>query len=179
MYAKALVLSALGIGMATILPAGAEDKKDHHPKLATHPGLEKFKALAGDWVGKGSFGGKDESEITVNYKVTSNGSAVVETLGEGKGMEMVSVIHADGDALIFTHYCALGNQPRMKAEGKWDKNTIAFKFIDATNLKSEKDMHMHDVTFTFIDKDTLKSEWTHYHDGKPGGQVVFNFKRKK
>jgi hypothetical protein len=46
-------------------------------------------------------------------------------------------------------------------------------------MKSDKDMHMHDVTFTFVDKDTLKTEWTHYMDGKPAGNVVFEFKRKK
>ena len=78
-----------------------------------------------------------------------------------------------------THYCMLGNQPRMRADAKADGNQIAFKFVGATNMKSDKDMHMHDVTYTFVDKDTLKAEWTHYMDGKKGGSVTFVLKRKK
>src|SRR5260370_20488200 len=66
----------------------------------------------------------------------------------------------------------------MKTKGKTDGDKIAFKFASASNLKSEKEMHMHDVTYTFVDKDTLKAEWTHYDDGKPAGTAVFELKRK-
>jgi hypothetical protein len=89
------------------------------------------------------------------------------------------VIHADGDALALTHYCMLGNQPHMKATPKAGDSKVAFDFVKATNLKSEKDMHMHSVTFTFVDNDTLRTEWTHYMDGKDSGKAVFELKRKK
>jgi len=92
---------------------------------------------------------------------------------------MVTMIHPDGDKIILTHYCMLGNQPHMKADGKNEGNTVAFEFTGATNMKSDKEMHMHDAKFTFVDKDTLKTEWTHYMDGKPAGKVVFEMKRKK
>jgi hypothetical protein len=92
---------------------------------------------------------------------------------------MVTVIHPDGDDLLLTHYCAVGNQPRMKAPGKTDGNKVAFAFVGATNMKSDKDMHMHNVTFTFVDKDTLKAEWTVYMDGKASGTTAFELKRKK
>ena len=49
--------------------------------------------------------GKDAHEATVTYKVTSGGSAVVETIGPGTEHEMVTVIHPDGDDLMLTHYC--------------------------------------------------------------------------
>src|SRR5262249_20178600 len=107
------------------------------------------------------------------------GSAVVETIFPGTEHEMVSVIHRDGPDLLLTHYCMLGNQPKMKASGKGENNKVEFKFVSATNLKSEKDKHMHDATYTFVDKDTLRSEWTHFNDGKAAGQVVFELKRKK
>jgi hypothetical protein len=138
--------------------------------------FEQFKQLAGDWVGKEK--GKGDMEIQVKYKVTSGGSAVVETLMPGTDHEMVTVIHPDGNDLLLTHYCMLGNQPQMKATGKGDDNTVAFKFVRATNMKSDKDMHMHDVTFTFVNKDTLRAEWTHFNDGKDAGRVVFELKRK-
>ncbi len=143
-------------------------------------GLERFKQLAGDWVGTISGGeGKEKQEVRVNYKVTSAGSAVVETITPGSEHEMVTLIHKDGDDLVLTHYCALGNQPRMKAERGGDDKKIAFKFAGATNLKSDKDPHMHEAVFTFVDKDTLKAEWTHYHDGKAAGTAAFELKRKK
>jgi hypothetical protein len=118
-------------------------------------------------------------EIRVKYKVTSGGNTVVETIAPDSDHEMYSMIHADGDALVLTHYCHLGNQPRMKATGKLDGDKIEFKFTDGTNMKSEKDMHMHEATFTFVDKDTLKTEWTLYKDGKAGHKAVFELKRKK
>ena len=148
------------------------------PGTIKNAGFDKFKQLAGDWVGTGKHDGK-EHEVRVNYKVTSGGSAVVETIDPGGKMEMVSVIHPDGDALLFTHYCMLGNQPHMKAMPKAGDNKIAFEFVKATNLKNEKDMHMRSVTFTFIDNDTFRAEWTHYMDGKDAGKAVFELKRKK
>lgn len=92
---------------------------------------------------------------------------------------MITMIHPDGDNLLLTHYCMLGNQPQMKASNKPDGNKVAFKFIRATNMKSDKEMHMHDATYTFVDKDTLKTEWTNYNDGKLDKTVVFELKRKK
>ena len=153
--------------------AAAEDKQAPTPQAGKHPLLEQFKQLAGDWVGKEGNG------VHVKYKVTSNGSTVVETLFPDTDHEMITTIHQDGDDLVLKHYCALGNQPHMKASGKGDGKKVPFVFTHASNLKSEKDMYMHDVTYTFVDKDTLKTEWTHYKDGKPGEKAVFELKRKK
>ncbi len=170
-----LLLSAFAV---TVLAAG--DKKEARKEGEKHPGLEKFKQLAGEWEGKETEGLHEGQKLHVKYKVTAGGSAVVETLFPGTEQEMVTVIHTDGDDLVLTHYCMLGNQPHMKVDGKTKlSDTFAFKFTGASNLKSDKDMHMHDATYTFVDKDTLKTEWTHYMDGKPGGKVMFELKRKK
>ena len=175
---RRIVLPSLTLLSALTLTALAADeqKEPLKPKPTVHAGLDQFKQLAGDWVGKGPH---EEKEMMVNYKVTSNGSAVVETIMPGTDHEMVTVIHPDGEDLILTHYCALGNQPKMRAKTKGDDKKVAFEFTGATNMKSDKDMHMHNVTFTFVDKDTLKADWTHYVDGKDGGVVTFELKRKK
>jgi hypothetical protein len=151
----------------------------HADDKAKPGGLDRFKQLAGEWVGKEVKGMNEGKEVRAMYKVTSGGSAVMETLFPGADHEMVTVIHPDGNDLILTHYCMLGNQPQMKATGKDDGSKVAFKFVRATNLKSDKDPHMHDVTFTFVDKDTYKSEWTFFKDGKAAGTTVFEMKRKK
>jgi hypothetical protein len=171
-------LAVLGLLAAFVLAAPAADDKKDAPKEGTADAkLAAFKQLAGDWVGKGpDDAGK---EVRVNYKVTAGGSAVVETIGPGTDHEMVTVIHKDGDNLVLTHYCMLGNQPRMKADGKGDDKKVAFKFTSGTNMKSDKEMHMHNVTFTFVDKDTLKAEWASYADGKESATAVFDVKRKK
>ena len=166
----------LGFILVAAVAVAAEEKKE--PAKAKASAFDQFKALAGEWTGKMGEG-KDALDVTATYKVTSNGSAVVETLGPGTEHEMITVIHPDGDDLMLTHYSAIGNQPRMKAPNKADSNKVAFAFIGATNMKSDKDMHMHNVTFTFVDKDTLKTEWTHYMDGKATGTMVFELKRKK
>jgi len=171
-FALAVLLASAGA-----LTLGAAQQKSTPPaQSGKNAAFELFKQLAGEWVGKEAGKG---GEIHVKYQVTSGGSAVVETIGPGTDHEMVTVIHPDGGDLILTHYCMLGNQPQMKAAGVADGKQVAFKFVRATNLKSEKDMHMHNVTYTFVDKDTLKSVWTHYQDGKAAGDVVIELKRKK
>jgi hypothetical protein len=175
MRIKTLVAS-LFLLSAFAMAAQADDlKKEAHKAKGTNAALEQFKQLAGEWVGKESADGK---EVRVSYDVKSGGSAVVETIHVGDSEEMITVIHADGDDLALTHYCMLGNQPTMKTEGGADGKKVDFKFVRATNMKSDKDMHMHNVSFTFVDKDTLKTEWTNYQDGKAAGHVVFELKRK-
>ncbi|MFL5241635.1 MAG: hypothetical protein ACJ8FY_05965 [Gemmataceae bacterium] len=173
-----VLVPVLAFLFAFVLAANAADDKKEplRPKPTKHAGLDQFKSLAGEWVGKG---GHEAEELHVIYKVTSNGSAVIETIMPGTAHEMVTVIHPDGDDLILTHYCALGNQPKMRAKTKGDDKKVAFEFVSATNMKSDKDMHMHSVTFKFVDKDTLKADWVHYMDGKAAGDVSFELKRKK
>jgi hypothetical protein len=176
MTIRAVLASLILVALATT-PLVGQDHKPPGTEVANHARFEQFKRLAGDWVGKEQ--GKDDREVHVRYKVTAGGSAVVETIFPGTDHEMITVIHPDGDDLLLTHYCMLGNQPQMRASGKGDAHKVEFKFVRATNLKSEKDMHMHDATFTFVDKDTLKAEWTHYHDGEAAGKVAFELKRMK
>ena len=153
---------------------GQETKKES----SAGPGIAPFAQLAGEWVGTGMHGDQ-KHDAKVTYKVTSGGTAVVETIDPGGDHEMVTVIHPDGDWLLLTHYCMLGNQPQMRARPKAGENKVAFEFVKATNMKSDKDMHMRNVTFTFVDKDTLKTEWTTFSEGKEMGKSVFELKRQK
>ncbi len=175
---SALLLVAV-VGACALTATAADDKKEPRKDATAEARLDRFKLLAGDWVGTIKEGsGKDGTEVKVNYKVVSGGSAVVETIGPGSEHEMITVIHKDGNDLVLTHYCAIGNQPHMKAKAG-DDAKVAFDFTGASNMKSDKDVHMHAVVFTFVDKDTLKAEWSHYADGKEAGKAIFELKRKK
>ncbi len=97
------------------------------PSPPSNAGLEKMKKLAGTWLAADK-DGKPTDQIQSIIKVTAGGSAVHETLFPGQPQEMVSVYTVDGPDLIMTHYCVLGNQPRMKADPKSPSNQIVFQF---------------------------------------------------
>ena len=114
-------------------------------------------SLVGKWQGKTKGGEK----VTVTYEFVSNKSALFERLMIAGEPDMITMYHRDGDHLMLTHYCSVGNQPRMRAESsKENSNMIRFSFIDATNLASSFAGHMRKVIFTMHDADHLTQEWT-------------------
>src|SRR5262249_20238550 len=119
---------------ALVLLSAIVHADDNKAQPAKDSALEPFKQLAGEWGGKELKGPNEGKEVRPSYKVTAGGSAVVETLLPGTDHEMVTVIHRDGDDLLLTHYCMLGNQPQMKASGKGDGKKFDFKFTRITNL---------------------------------------------
>lgn len=128
--------------------------------------FEKMKKLAGVWQSEGA--AKDGNpEATVIYRVVSAGSAVAEYTMPGTDHEMVTMYHLDGDSILATHYCALGNQPRMRSKAGGSSDVLAFDFIDGTNMASPNDMHIHSLTMTFADDDHVTAAWRAYQDGKP------------
>ena len=174
-WVGALMLLALAAGSY-----GDEKTAGKASAPAPHPGLERMKKLAGTWVAADK-DGKPTSQIVSVFKVTSGGSAVQETLFPGSAQEMVSVYTRDGTDLVMTHYCMLGNQPRMKADPKSPANQIHFKFAGGTNLNPAKDMHMHEGTITFIDDDHLETFGVLWDGGKPakGHEHKMKLIRKK
>jgi hypothetical protein len=165
------VLAAVAITFALDAKIQGDDK-------AKASRLDALKRLAGDWVGTIKHG-SNEHEATVNYKVTSGGSAVVETLMSGTEHEMVTVFYEDGDDLVLTHYCMLHNQPRMRVKGNGAADKLEFKFDGGTNIKSDKDQHMHDMTLQILSDDHIRVAWTMYKDGKKMHTATLDLKRKK
>jgi hypothetical protein len=137
-----------------------------------NPGWEKVKALVGEW--EGSAEGKP---YHVSYKAVSNGTAVMETMEGPEAMEMVTLYHPDGASVLMTHYCSMGNQPRLRAKGL-EKEKLAFAYVDATNVRSPGEMRMSRLVMTFPDKDHLVEEWTAKEGGKEHVSS-FTYTRKK
>src|SRR5437762_190201 len=135
-----LMLIALGAGAR-----GGDNPAPQKATAAARSGLERLKKLAGTWV-EADKDGKPTDKVVSVIKVTAGGSAVQETIFPGQPMEMLSVYHVDGADLVMTHYCMLGNQPRMKADPKSPKDQIRFQFAGGTNFDPAKDMHMHEGT---------------------------------
>ena len=77
------------------------------------------------------------------------------------------MFHLDGpNRLMLTHYCGAGNQPRMTASASPDGKTVAFDFLDATNLATPDAGHMQRVVFTMIDANHHTEEWNFADHGK-------------
>ena len=114
--------------------------------------------------------------MTVVFKSTSGDSAVIETMFPGSNHEMINMYHEDGDAVVLTHYCMLGNQPHMKLMSN-DNGVLKFEFAGATNLKSQQEPHMGSVELT-IKGDRLSEKWGFYKDGKLEKYETFEFKRQ-
>src|SRR5262245_29466506 len=107
----------IGSVMALILAVGSRGGDAPTKAAPAHPGLEKIKKLAGTWV-EADKDGKPTDKVVSVVRVTAGGSAVHETFFPGQPMEMVSVYHLDKGELVMTHYCVLGNQPKMKARSE-------------------------------------------------------------
>ena len=168
--------------LLSLAPASHGDGKAgaKPPASPTNAGLEKMKKLAGTWLAAGK-DGKPTDQVVSVIKVTAGGSAVHETLFPGQPHEMISIYTADGPDLIMTHYCVLGNQPRMKADPKSPPNQIVFRFAGGTNLNPAKDRHMHEATLTLISADRIELQGTGWENGAPAKGMCCGLKlvRKK
>lgn len=190
MTATMTLLLGLASAIAQDQPGKPEKPEPADKPAAANPGFEKLKQLAGEWVPveeataeKKEADKKDEKADSTTplcvYRTVSAGSAVQETLFPGTPHEMVTMYHLDGTDIVLTHYCALGNQPRMRAEASADANKLVFKFAGGTNIDPQKDGHMHDLTLVFVGPDRIRAEWTHFERGKPSGVKTFDLQRKK
>src|SRR5262249_27410198 len=95
------------------------------------------------WVAKTAEG----STISASYRLISRDSALVETYVTQSGRETITVYHPDLDSLMLTHYCAQGNQARLRVtEASADR--IVFRQIDVTNFGSDQGV-MTELTIRF------------------------------
>ena len=139
--------------------------------------LESISKLVGDWL-KVDEDGKLTDEIVTSFRTTASGTAVVETLFPGTDHEMMTVYHQDGKDLVLTHYCAMGNQPRMKADSSSTDRKITFKCTGGSNMASENDAHMHEGRLTWLSEDRMKIEWLKFEEGKHTYTAEFKLARK-
>lgn len=130
--------------------------------------FETLGSNVGDWEATSPNG----KTLRLSYRLVSAGSVLVETFGVGSGRETLTVYHLDGPDLILTHYCAQGNQPRLRMDPASGKGAVAFDFFDATNLASPKDSHLQRLEVRLIDADHFDRAETYRADGKDDTSVL-------
>lgn len=171
---------------ATTPPAIATvPEKSAAPSPATVSAFEKLKSLVGEWEARDgvSYGGKP---IRISYKLVSQGSGVMETYTQvGVDIiEMVTVYHLDGDKLVLTHFCAVNNQVRLRAEPfTADPKELRFSYVDASNLSVSNKEVMTNLAITFQDRNHFTQSWTWRMTNDKGktfdDKAVYNFVRRK
>lgn len=131
----------------------------------TNPAFDALKSLSGEWQGHMEMGGKP-MPATTSFRIVSDGSAILNILGQGTPHEMVTMFHPDGPDVLATHYCGSHNQPRFRLTTSSDPKVLDFEFKDVTNLASPSAGHMVHVKFTIIDADHHVEDWTFLANGK-------------
>ncbi len=164
----ALILLAAGSALAAPAVTDAGE--------ATNPAERAFGQLvrlAGEWRGT-SAAGKD---VSMRYELTGEGTAVVEHFQMGEHHDMLTVYHLDAGAILLTHYCAAGNQPRMRATSFDEDGEIRFDFVDVTGVQSPTEGHMHHAVFGFESDDRFTTAWTWREDGEDAFTEVIQAER--
>ena len=173
---RAIMIAGLLVAGAAAVGA-TEHSKMPQPSAASAE-FAKIKALAGKWTGTSDGPEGANKPAAAEYRVTSGGSAVVETLFPGTDHEMVSVYHERNGQLAITHYCMLGNQPELTLTGE-TPNQLELSLAPGSSIKSDTETHMHALTLVWADPDHLTQTWTLYEQGKAAGATTITLSREQ
>ena len=130
-------------------------------KVSANEAFEKLKSLAGTW--QANMLTPDGQKTTVVYRVTGNGSVVMETMFAGTDHEMINMYAVDGDSIRATHYCSAGNQPVLRLNpAKSTASDLVFDFVSKTG----KDVpYINGVKIHFGEDGKVQESWGHSKDG--------------
>src|SRR5436305_744807 len=140
---KSARASRVALGLVVVL-IGSRSVAADPPGVEAKAALARLKSLAGEWKVAELDGVHGQHDGKITYKVTAGGSTLMETFFPGSDHEMVSMYHLDGDDLVLTHYCAAGNQPKMKLDRQASTtDQLQFVFDGGTGFDPAKDLHIH------------------------------------
>lgn len=132
-----------------LLPAASMASPDATPRLLTPSGqFELIRSWEGRWQVA------ETTALDIVFEATARGSAMVERWETHAGLHSMTVYHMDGEALIATHYCPQGNQPRLESRDA-ASGELRFAFRDVTDHDAGE-AHAHALWFSPGADGTLK-----------------------
>jgi hypothetical protein len=139
-------------------------------------GFDRLKVLVGDWEATG----EDGKPFTSNIRMVSNNTVLQETFEKkNHDDQMVTMYSADGSRIALTHFCSMGNQPRMETPAvNGASDEFVFSFTGGSNLPTPDSAHMHRLVLQIDDADHFSETWT-FREKKGDTKQTFNFVRKK
>lgn len=123
-----------------------------------------LKTLAGTWQRTES-STEAQKAFRIRYRLISADTVLVEEFGDPAKRGTQTAFHLDGSRVLATHYCAQGNQPRLRLRVD-APDMMVFEFLDATNLRSASDSHLVRLTFRWRDADHLVREEVYAANGR-------------
>jgi hypothetical protein len=146
---KTAVASAMMLGVA-LLAFNARAAETSEPVSAAEA-FARLKTLAGKWEG---------SSAKVDYRVTAGGTVVMGTLFRGSPHEMITMYTLEGNELLVTHYCSMGNQPTMKLDlAASTANSLVFGFVSARGEHVHAG-YIHDGHIRLIAPNRIEAQWS-------------------
>jgi hypothetical protein len=122
----------------------------------------KLQTLVGEWEGK-TEGGR---VLKVSYRLTAGNTVLLETWTLGPQRESLTLYHMDNESLIATHYCPIGNQPRLRFKEGGSASLFVFEFVSATNLPKAEAAHQHRFEIELLDAHSFARSETYLENGK-------------
>ena len=151
-------------------PAKVVEDAEAQTNAASDPNdFEELKSLEGKWSGTLERTDGSSDELTLDYTVTSNGSALVEESDTG-GTEMLSIFNFQNDELLLTHYCGLLNKPISKLIGN-NNGVLSFATdSEMSGLTLEKDTYVTSWEINLLPEDENQLMYKYTVSG-PDGDV--------
>src|SRR5687767_2900395 len=107
---RALVSCMFLLGCSSSPSSSAPSSPSTSRHVQSPSAWQHMQRLAGSWSGTADSGG----QVDIVVRSIARASTLAETFGP-PGRETMTLYHSDGGGLIATHYCAQGNQPRLRA----------------------------------------------------------------
>ena len=106
-----------------------------------------LKGLQGVWTIQAA---GHEIATKMTYDIGSKGSIVTEEFGRE-----LSVFSLDRGAVLMTHYCNAGNQPRLRLKQPHAAGVFDFAMTDITGLDDPNGAHVREVLYRVRDARTI------------------------
>ena len=177
----------MSLSTAAFAQSGAQEPADKPSPSDAQKSFTFLKTLAGTWQGPLTtvppqhdmgFG----TLAQVSLRVTSRGNALAHEMKQAGTPDdparydhPITMLYLDGDRLLLTHYCDVGNRPRMVAKTSPGGNKVEFDFLDLSG--GNQHGHMHHAVFTIIDPNHHIEDWTFMTPGDKPVQAHFDLKR--
>ena len=152
MIAKVILL---GICLAMSSARGLEH-------IDAHTAFTRLRGLVGSWEGKTAAG----RVLKVSYRLAANDTVLVETWTLAPQRETLTLYHMDNESLVATHYCSLGNQPRLEFRAPGNPGRFIFEFVAATNLPTTETAHQDRFEIELFDEGSFARSETYLENGK-------------
>jgi hypothetical protein len=127
-----------------------------------------LKELVGEWEGSTPAG----RSLRIHYRLIAKDSVLLETWTLGPGRESLTVYHMDGERLVATHYCPIGNQPTLQLVASADPGLLVFSYLSARNLPDPAAAHQHRFEVRLAGKDRFWRNETYLEGTSEGSEAV-------